>query len=69
MMLQRAMECKFLLMMIEITGVNEGDFRAFLSMLQRIRGSPCDTLRHCVQSGKGRKQGGLPWLRLCVTAK
>ena len=37
MMLQRANECKFLLMMSEITVVNKGDFEVFLSMLQRIR--------------------------------
>ena len=37
MMLQRAIECKFLLMMSEITAVNKGVFEVVLSMLQRIR--------------------------------
>ena len=37
MMLQRAIECKFLLMMSEITTVNKGVFEVILSMLQRIR--------------------------------
>lgn len=39
MMLQRAIECKFLLMMSEITAVNKGVFEVILSMLQRIRRS------------------------------
>ena len=39
MMLQRAIECKFLLMMSEITAVNKGVFEVVLSMLQRIRRS------------------------------
>jgi hypothetical protein len=69
MMLQRAIECKFLLMMIEITAVNKGEKVDFLSMLQCIRRGAWDTLRHCVHSGRGRKQGGLPWLPSCVTAK
>ncbi len=47
MMLQRAIESKFLLMMSEITAVNEGDFEVFLSMLRCIRraaGIHCGTV-------------------------
>jgi hypothetical protein len=69
MMLQRAIECKFLLMMIEITSVNKAEKVGFLSMLRCIPQGPWDTLRHYVHSGAGRKQGGLPWLPSCVTVK
>jgi hypothetical protein len=40
MMLQRAIECKFLLMMMEITVVNKAKKVDFLSMLQRIGQGP-----------------------------
>jgi len=58
MMLQCAIECKFLLMMIEITAMNKVERVDFLSMLQCIPSGPWDTLRHRLQSGRGRKQGG-----------
>ena len=69
MMLQRAIECKFLLMMIEITAVNKVEKVDFLAMLQCVPQGAWDTLRHCVHSGRGRKQGGSPWLPSSVTAK
>lgn len=69
MMLQRAIECKFLLMMMEITAVNKAQNVDLLSMLQRIGQGLRRTLRHCVHSGRGRKQGGLPWLPSSDTGK
>ena len=69
MMLQCAIKCKFLLMMIEITAVNKLKKVDFLSMLQCVERGAWDTLLHDVQSGRGRKQGGVPWLPSSVTAK
>jgi len=58
MMLQCAIECKFLLMMIEITVVNKAGKVEFLSMLQCIWKGPWATLLQRVHSGTGRIQGG-----------